>query len=189
MVLKDEIKNIKGKFIILDKDDIEISSAIDTLENSPVYIVGYDSTTNVTKIKLDVTALCPRCSKELIKSDLPDYKYLCKNCEENFYGIEIKKYRKIKTQKDIDRELSIVKNIWNKTIYFSNSGEGDIVCHIGEYWFYFYEGHTNANEITPNNIHTYIEIFELAAMIRESIEVLDGAEYGYYAAILGWEVA
>ena len=38
------------------------------------------------KIKL---AFCPRCGQKLVKSDLKSYKYLCKNCDENFYNIEV----------------------------------------------------------------------------------------------------
>lgn len=33
---------------------------------------------------------CPRCGNKLLKSDLKDYKYLCLECDENFYGIEVK---------------------------------------------------------------------------------------------------
>ena len=31
---------------------------------------------------------CPRCGKILYLSDLPQYDYLCVNCEENFYHFE-----------------------------------------------------------------------------------------------------
>lgn len=33
---------------------------------------------------------CPHCNNQLLKSDLPDYKYLCILCDENFYDIEVK---------------------------------------------------------------------------------------------------
>ena len=32
---------------------------------------------------------CTHCGKQLIESDLKDYKYLCINCDKNFYGIEV----------------------------------------------------------------------------------------------------
>ena len=32
---------------------------------------------------------CPHCGKQLIESDLKDYEYLCINCDENFYKIEV----------------------------------------------------------------------------------------------------
>lgn len=32
---------------------------------------------------------CPRCGSQLLVSDLKQYKYLCLNCDENFYGIEV----------------------------------------------------------------------------------------------------
>lgn len=33
---------------------------------------------------------CPKCGKKLFKSDLPDYDYLCAECDENFYKCEVK---------------------------------------------------------------------------------------------------
>lgn len=38
---------------------------------------------NVTK------KTCPKCSNTLFKSDLPGYKYVCYECDENFYGTEV----------------------------------------------------------------------------------------------------
>ena len=32
--------------------------------------------------------LCPKCSNKLIESDLEEYEWLCKSCDENFYNIE-----------------------------------------------------------------------------------------------------
>lgn len=33
---------------------------------------------------------CPHCDALLYLSDLPDYEYVCIECEENFYEIEVK---------------------------------------------------------------------------------------------------
>lgn len=33
---------------------------------------------------------CPRCKTTLYCSDLPDYDYVCPECDENFYNIEVK---------------------------------------------------------------------------------------------------
>ena len=33
---------------------------------------------------------CPRCNAQLYLSDLPDYEYVCVECEENFYDMEVK---------------------------------------------------------------------------------------------------
>ena len=33
--------------------------------------------------------LCPKCEGKLVKSKIPDYAYECKNCDENFYSIEV----------------------------------------------------------------------------------------------------
>lgn len=40
--------------------------------------------------KLKTNVVCPQCGKELFKSDLPDYDYVCENCDENFFTIETK---------------------------------------------------------------------------------------------------
>lgn len=37
-------------------------------------------------------AVCPRCGHVMVKSDLEEYQYLCENCDENFYEIEVKQY-------------------------------------------------------------------------------------------------
>lgn len=33
---------------------------------------------------------CPHCNDYLFLSDLPDYDYVCVNCDENFYECEVK---------------------------------------------------------------------------------------------------
>ena len=38
-------------------------------------------------------------------------------------------------QSTMERVCKIIEGIWNGTVFFGNEGEGDIVCHIGEYWF------------------------------------------------------
>lgn len=42
----------------------------------------------IERLKTNVT--CPHCGKELFKSDLPDYDFVCKDCDENFFTIETK---------------------------------------------------------------------------------------------------
>lgn len=32
---------------------------------------------------------CPRCGEPLNLSDVEGYTFVCKNCDENFYGIEV----------------------------------------------------------------------------------------------------
>lgn len=87
-------------------------------------------------------------------------------------------------QKIMERTVKVVEAIWNKTITFSNEGEGDIVCHIGEYWFYFYNGKLFSDALTPENLRENVGIFELAEMIINAIDDLDDDEYKYYWDIL-----
>lgn len=53
-----------------------------------------EETLKLLKIKLykkyGTNKKCFRCGSQLLISDLKHYKYLCLNCNENFYGIEIK---------------------------------------------------------------------------------------------------
>ena len=37
-------------------------------------------------------AVCPKCGKQLLTTDIPAYAFVCPDCDENFYGIEIKDY-------------------------------------------------------------------------------------------------
>lgn len=87
---------------------------------------------------------------------------------------------------DIERNIKIIEAIWKKTLTFENECYGEIVTHIGDYWFYFWTGKDFADTITPENIHEKISIFELSQLIRESIEDLDETEEEYCATILGW---
>lgn len=87
-------------------------------------------------------------------------------------------------QKIMERTVKVVEAIWNRTITFSNEGEGDIVCHIGEYWFYFYNGKLFSDALTPENLRENVRIFELAEMIINAIDDLDDDEYKYYWDIL-----
>ena len=32
---------------------------------------------------------CPKCNHPLLTSDLEEYTYLCLNCDENFYSVEV----------------------------------------------------------------------------------------------------
>lgn len=38
--------------------------------------------------KYGTNRICIKCGKQLLKSDLKAYKYLCLNCDENFYEFE-----------------------------------------------------------------------------------------------------
>lgn len=66
---------------------------------SPVYCIKFNdgkrfqiSETNLKNKFKKVHAVCPKCGHKLVKSDLEEYRFLCENCDENFYGIEIHQY-------------------------------------------------------------------------------------------------
>ncbi|WP_368249335.1 hypothetical protein [Fusicatenibacter saccharivorans] len=87
-------------------------------------------------------------------------------------------------QNTMEQTVKVVEAIWNGTITFSNKGEGDVVCHIGEYWFYFYNGKLFPDTLTSENLRENVGIFELAEMIINAIDDLDDDEYTYYWDIL-----
>ena len=76
--------------------------------------------------------------------------------------------------------------VLNRIILFSNKREGDIVCHMVEFWFYFYNGKLFSDTLTPENLRETVGIFELAEMIINAITDLDDNEYAYYCDILGF---
>lgn len=39
-------------------------------------------------ISYKTNVLCPRCGKKLYTTDIAGYVFVCKECNENFYGIE-----------------------------------------------------------------------------------------------------
>ena len=43
----------------------------------------------VDKYLSDLVRKCPKCGKDLAPSDVGGYAYLCTNCDENFYHIEV----------------------------------------------------------------------------------------------------
>lgn len=49
-------------------------------ENFKLRLSGADPRTN---------AKCPKCGKILLMSDLPQYDYVCYECDENFYECEM----------------------------------------------------------------------------------------------------
>lgn len=67
--------------------------------HSPVYCIKFNdgkdfqiSQTDLKKKFKKVHAVCPKCGCKLVESDIEEYKFLCENCDENFYGIEIHQY-------------------------------------------------------------------------------------------------
>ena len=42
--------------------------------------------------RIRTTACCPKCGKELLLSNLPDYTFQCEECDEDFYRMEVKEF-------------------------------------------------------------------------------------------------
>lgn len=66
---------------------------------SPVYCIKFFdekrfqiNAADLEKRFKKVHAICPKCGHHMVKSDLPDYSFLCENCDENFYSMEVKQY-------------------------------------------------------------------------------------------------
>ena len=67
----------------------QLKNAIDILED--LYGEAYSTIEKDSKEHIDLylNAKCPDCSSNLYVSDLIDYSYLCKKCDENFYDFEL----------------------------------------------------------------------------------------------------
>lgn len=67
----------------------QLKNAIDILEY--LYGAAYSTIEKDSKEHIDLylNAKCPDCSSNLYVSDLIDYSYLCKKCDENFYDFEV----------------------------------------------------------------------------------------------------
>lgn len=40
----------------------------------------------------NTSAICPKCGRELRTSDINGYSFVCEDCDENFFTIEIMNY-------------------------------------------------------------------------------------------------
>ena len=81
-----ETENYK-KFRDTLADNISVPALVnfDDEKNDELVIIVH----NIVK-ELLTDKKCPHCDAPLYLSDLPDYEYVCIECEENFYGIEVK---------------------------------------------------------------------------------------------------
>lgn len=57
-----------------------------------IHSIKSSKSTSTKNKKLFLTNVkCPKCDKQLVTSDLEDYPFLCKDCDENFYNMEVDK--------------------------------------------------------------------------------------------------
>lgn len=88
---KEAMKNISIVDICVLIDYIEKLS-IYIPENDHIFDNFYDIINPFERIinKIKTNKICPHCKSYLFKSDLPQYDYVCQNCNENFYECEVK---------------------------------------------------------------------------------------------------
>ena len=81
---------LKYSNIRMDTETVnQLKNAIDILEN--LYRITYSTIEKDPNeyIDLYLNEKCPDCNSNLYVSDLIDYSYLCKKCDENFYAFEV----------------------------------------------------------------------------------------------------
>lgn len=68
--------------------------------HSPVYLMEFKHggryqvrAAELSKKFTKIHAICPKCGQKMQKSDLEEYAFLCHECDENFYSIEVREYR------------------------------------------------------------------------------------------------
>lgn len=103
-----------------------------TLEK--IYSNNYKKVANKDNLKTNCD--CPKCQYKLIISDSINYNYLCENCDENFYSIEVnnkkwylKSDRNEKLIKNFNLEVSY--NLESKKMYIGteNSSGAKYICN------------------------------------------------------------
>ena len=93
----DKINNhndIIDAFIKLREKSIEIGTpiALNTTTSEVLELYYHEDHPNrilVDKFVSNRQRKCPRCKGLLSPSDVAGYKYVCYDCDENFYGIEV----------------------------------------------------------------------------------------------------
>lgn len=101
--MTDTLREVIDKFNKLtDVEKCGFFKTLDSMGGVETYTVGMqiddfmkeceenDSTTYKTYI---TNCICPRCGQQLYTSDIDGYSFVCKECDENFYGMEIKEIR------------------------------------------------------------------------------------------------
>lgn len=86
MDIKDETENYK-KFRSALEDNIGVPTLVNfDEENDDALVIVVH---NIVK-ELKTDKKCPNCHAKLYCSDLPQYEYVCADCEVNFYEFEVK---------------------------------------------------------------------------------------------------
>ena len=78
---------------------------------SDIYENAYSQTKEYNKNDLMTVCNCPKCQNKLLISDLIDYTYLCDNCDENYYYIEVENNNKWYLTNDNNENLNKSFNI------------------------------------------------------------------------------
>lgn len=79
--LDDMTSNLEGMSV---EDSNVLFQAMNIMAKQ--YDYAYDDLKEQEKL---VEFKCPRCGKELEVSDTIDYAYVCNDCDENFYSMEV----------------------------------------------------------------------------------------------------
>lgn len=64
---------------------VDSTDAKELLEHEDSMLYGF----NELMAKIDTEHACPRCGHNLMLSDLPQYDYVCPECDENFFEAEV----------------------------------------------------------------------------------------------------
>ena len=125
---------------------------------------------------------CPKCGRKLEPSDVDGYKFVCFNCDENFYSFEAVEGPKPVTFSDF-------VNGFNKgVVKFVECPDGfyDVVCRIGDGWFYF--AGMDGEMKTPAEFIEEVGIESVLTMaygyMENELKKIDADEVAYYEAVL-----
>ena len=94
---------------LLDNNQGKIKEFLTVI--SDIYENAYSQTKEYNKNDLMTVCNCPKCQNKLLISDLIDYTYLCDNCDENYYYIEVENNNKWYLTNDNNENLNKSFNI------------------------------------------------------------------------------
>jgi len=204
------INDILQNSDVSDKNIQTLSKTLDSL--SDIYSTTYNEMlkTKKERSQLETNLDCPHCSNKVVISDLIDYAYLCKDCDENMYlgegDLNSEWYHDdslVKLVNDFDIHISYNKDEGNVYIGTDNSSGAKYRCnnlstlsevlksYMSNYVLYdeFYIKIWETEEDRDiGESFDYLETYyDLDSAIEETKKILSRQNYAYAEVIRGYD--
>lgn len=154
-----------------DNDVLKLSKALDSL--SDIYSNAYKEMLKINDERklLETNLDCPHCNDKVVISDLIDYAYLCKNCDENMYlGEGDLNYEWYYENKNANNRDEFYIKIWETE---EDRENGESFIHLKTYYD-LESAIRDAKNILSNQNYAYLEVIK--EKDSELIFATDGEE-------------